>query len=170
MTVKAIEKDTWRVLLACLSGENRRVCLVALQTGLRISDVLALKTCNLAQKMKIKEIKTGKVRTVELDNDILTELRATAGELYVFPHRTIPNHPRTRQAVWKDLKRAARALGLGGRDGRGIGTHSCRKSYAKDMLSKSHGDVRAVQRDFQHADILCTTVYALAEELQLRNA
>lgn len=170
MRVKAVEKDTWRVLLACLSGENRRVCLVALQTGLRVSDVLALKTCDLRQKMSIKEIKTGKVRKVELDDDVLTELRATAGEVYVFPHRYDINRPRTRQSVWKDLKRSARALGLGGRDGHGIGTHSCRKSYARDMYNKSGGNVKAVQSDFKHADLLCTTIYALADELSIRNA
>lgn len=168
MTVKALKSDMWRVVLACLCPENRRICEVALQTGLRISDVLSLKTCDLCQKMIIREIKTGKTRAVEIDGETFTELLAGAGEVYVFQHRNDINKHKTRQAVWKDLRHAAEKLHLGGYKGRGIGTHSMRKSYAKDMLEKAHGDVKAVQRDFRHADILCTTIYALAEELQMR--
>lgn len=97
-------------ILAALTPANRLACEVSLATGLRIGDVLALKTAGLCQRMTVQEQKTGKNRRVRFTNDLYTRLLAFAGKTYVFPHRLDGRKHRTRQAVWKDLKRVQKLL------------------------------------------------------------
>ena len=94
------------LILAALMPANALALRVALHTGLRIGDVLRLKPEQLKTRFWITEQKTGKKRQIGLPEKLLAELRETAGECWVFPGRDPEKH-RTRQAVWKDMKRAA---------------------------------------------------------------
>ena len=67
---------------------------------------------------------------------------------------------RTRQAVWKDLKRVQRAF----RFEVNVGTHSMRKDYAVDLMEK-YGDIERVRRALNHSDATVTVLYALADHL-----
>lgn len=131
---------------------------VSLHTGLRISDVLDLKTAQLASRFWIIEKKTGKHKYVGLPAPLLEDLKANAGETYVFPSRSNPAKPRTRQAVWSDVKRAALAFRLP----QNVAPHSFRKAYAVELFNK-YGDIEKVRKALNHKNAETTTIYALAD-------
>lgn len=149
-------------VLAMLTPDNARVMRVALHTGLRVSDVLDLRTAQLAPRFWVTEKKTGKRRQVGLPEPLLSDLKNGAGTVWVFPGR-VPGKRRTRQAVWKDVKRAARALRLP----QNVGPHSARKVYAVDLLER-YGDIERVKRALNHSSESVTMIYALAD-LRLRS-
>lgn len=146
-------------VLAALTPSNALVMRVCLHTGLRLGDVLALRTAELAPQFWIREAKTGKRRRVNLPRPLLDAVRAQAGEVWAFPGREAQQH-RTRQAVWKDVKRAAKAFRLP----QNVAPHSARKVYAVELLGK-YGDIRRVQRALNHSNPAVTMIYAMADKL-----
>lgn len=146
-------------VLGILTPSNRLVMKTILHTGLRVGDVLALKPDMLKQQFFITERKTGKRRRVNLSSDILNELRENSGKMWVFEGRKPEKH-RTRQAVWADVKRAAKAYRLD----RNIGTHSGRKIYAVKLMEKYH-DIEKVKRALNHNSVSVTILYACADSL-----
>ena len=146
-------------MLAALTPSNRLVCRVCLQTGLRVGDVVSLKTRDLKGQFWIVEAKTKKRRRVNLPRELLDQVKAQAGEVWAFPGRK-PGQHRTRQAVWADVKRAARAF----RIRQNIAPHSFRKVYAVELLRRC-GDLKRVQRALNHSDCATTMVYVMAAEL-----
>lgn len=151
-----LNREVDRVLSA-LMPSNRLVMRVILHTGLRVSDVLALRPKDLKPRVWVREQKTGKRRLVGFPADLLADLRREAGELWVFPGRN-PRKHRTRQAVWSDVKRAAAAFRLP----QNVGTHSARKVYAVELLRK-YGDIAQVQRNLRHSSPMVTAIYAMAD-------
>lgn len=147
-------------VLRLLTRENRLAMRVALNTGMRISDVLSLETKDLKPSGWYTEGKTGKRRRLGLPGDLLEELESIAGRKYVFEGRSDWRKHRTRQAVWTDVHRAAKAL----RMDRTVGTHSARKVYAVNLLRK-YGNLAKVQRNLNHSSSSITAVYAMADQL-----
>ena len=147
-------------VLAALTPSNRLVCRVCLHTGLRVSDVLCLKTEQLKPLFYVTEAKTGKKKRVGLPSQLLEELRQNAGDVWVFPSRVDPSKHRTRQAVWRDVKRAAKAF----RMPQNVTPHSFRKVYAVDLLAR-YGDAKKVQRALNHSDMATTMIYAMADKM-----
>lgn len=152
------------LVLAALTPENRLVLRCCLHTGLRLGDVLELKPEQLKSHFWVTEQKTGKRRQVGLPEPLLSDLRKNAGRWWVFPGRN-PRKHRTRQAVWKDLKRAAKAFRLP----QNVAPHSFRKVYAVELLEK-YGDIERVRKALNHANGAVTLIYALADrELEAKN-
>lgn len=147
-------------VLAALMPVNRVVMRVCIHTGLRVGDVLALRTDQIAPRFWVTEQKTKKRRIVGLPSDLLVDMRKIAGKKYVFEHRNDPERHRTRQAVWKDVKRAARAFRLP----QNVAPHSARKVYAVDLLAK-YGDIAKVQRALNHSGPSVTMIYVMADQL-----
>lgn len=136
----------------------------ALTTGLRISDVLNLKTAQLKPHFWVTEMKTGKRRQVGLPEPLLSDIKNQAGEEWAFPGRD-GKKPRTRQAVWKDVKRAAKSFRLP----QNVGPHSARKVYAVDLLEK-YGDIERVRKALNHSRESVTLIYAMADkQLEAKN-
>lgn len=150
------DKEVDRVL-ALLTPENRLVLRACLSTGLQVSDVLALTPGQLKPHFWVTEQKTGKRRQVGLREPLLSDLKKAAGKDWVFPGRD-PRKHRTRQAVWKDVKRAAAALRLA----QNVAPHSIRKVYAVELLHK-YGDIAKVQKALNHSNAAVTLVYAMAD-------
>ena len=150
------------LVLSALTPVNRLVMRVAVYTGLRLSDVLSLRTDQLARQFWITESKTKKRRHVGLSEPLLSDLRAQAGKIWVFENARNPANHRTRQAVWKDVKRAASAFRLP----QNVAPHSFRKVYAVDLLQK-YGDLARVRRALNHSSDSVTMIYAMADA-QLR--
>lgn len=150
-------------MLGLLTYENRLVMRLLLHTGLRISDALALKPEQLKPNFWITEQKTGKRRQVGIPEPLLSDLLDNCGEHWVFPGADPWKH-RTRQAVWKDVKRAADAARLT----QNVAPHSARKVYAVELLHK-YGDIDRVQRALNHGGVEVTMIYAMADQrLQAR--
>lgn len=145
------------LVLAALTPENRLVMRTCLATGLRLGDVLQLCPEQLKPHFWVTEQKTGKRRQTGLPEPLLSDLRENAGECWVFPGRD-PRQHRTRQAVWKDIKRAAQAFRLP----QNVGPHSARKVYAVDLMRK-YGDISRVQRALNHSSPAVTMIYAMAD-------
>ncbi len=159
-----VSDDVMGHILAALMPANRLAVIVSLTTGLRISDVLNMRTCKLAERMSIVELKTGKRRTVRLSAGLVDELLAIAGKIYVFEGRCDPRKHRTRQAVYKDIKRAARAY----RVAANLTPHSCRKMYAVKQYKRTCSLSR-VRELLNHSDEAVTMIYALADALTAGN-
>lgn len=147
-------------VLAALTPANRLVVKTILHTGLRVSDVLNLRTEQLKPIFYVTEMKTGKRKRVGLPAELLDDLkRSGAGHAYVFPNRSGDGH-RTRQAVWADVKRAANAFRLE----QNVGTHSFRKDYAVELYNK-YGDIDRVRRALNHGSTITTLIYAASDKL-----
>ena len=145
-------------VLAALMPQNRLIARVCLHTGLRVGDVVALRTQDLGLQMMVTEAKTKKRRRVGLPADLLAAIRDQAGAEWAFPGRS--GGHKTRQAVWSDVKRAARAFRLP----QNVAPHSLRKVYAVDLLER-YGDLERVKRALNHGSIETTLIYAMADKL-----
>ena len=153
-------------LLAALTPHNRLAVEVSLATGLRISDVLGIKVeavRNGKGRFTVRELKTGKTRRVTLSGELLERCLSLSGRVYVFEHRLDWKRPRTRQSVWKDVKRVARLF----RVKCNLAPHTARKTYAVGLYKRS-GDLARVQRLLNHSSEAVTVLYALADELTAR--
>lgn len=148
-------------VFAALTPANRLICRVCVDTGLRVGDVVALRTDDLKAQFWIREQKTGKRRRVNLTHNLLNQLQVQAGEIWVFPSPKNPGKHRTRQAVWYDVKRAAKAFRLP----QNVAPHSLRKVYAVDLLNRCKGNVGRVQRALNHSDAATTYIYAMAYQI-----
>ena len=163
MTTEFLMWQEMEHVLAALTPANRLVCRVCVATGLRVGDVVALRTDQIGPQFWVTEQKTGKRRRVNLSKALLEELRANAGPVWVFPGARSQDKHRTRQAVWRDVKRASRAF----RVPQNVGVHSLRKVYAVDQLKKGRGNLQKVQRLLNHADMSTTMIYAMSYQLYL---
>jgi integrase len=148
-------------VLSVLTDRNRMIMRVALHTGLRVGDVLKLETAQLKPHFWVTETKTGKRRQVGLPEPLLSDIKKQAGKQWAFPGRS-GQKPQTRQAVWKDVKRAAKAFRLP----QNVGPHSARKVYAVQLLEE-YGDIERVRRALNHSSQEVTMIYAMAD-LQLK--
>lgn len=160
MRTEYIKGDEMGHVLALLMPQNALICEVALHTGLRIGDVLALRTAQLKRQFYVTEAKTGKRRRVNLPAALLSRILAQAGDPWAFPGRKA-GKPKTRQAVWADVKRAAKALRIPAN----IAPHSLRKRYAVELYHGT-GSLDRVQRALNHDRPLVTLLYALADTLR----
>jgi len=137
---------------------------LALHSGLRISDVLHIRTDTLLgatnRRITVHERKTGKARRLTIPAKLYNRMAAQAGRVYVWPCRTDWRKPRTRQAVYKDVRRAAKLFRAPGV----VTPHSARKTWAVGQLERD-GDMQRVQRLMQHRDPAVTAIYALANHL-----
>lgn len=152
-----------RHVLMALTPENRLVCEVCLATGLRVGDVLALKTKNLvnSQKFTIKEQKTGKSRLVYIPKWLRDNLLQHAGRVWVFEGRLDPKKHRTRQAVFKDLRRASKAFRITAH----VSPHSLRKVYAVAYFERTKS-LEKVRKLLNHSSEAVTMLYAMADRLK----
>lgn len=138
--------------------------LVIVRTGLRISDVVELRTNQIAPRLTLKEKKTGKSRRIYIGQRLADAILAQAGEIWAFPgadrgQQDGETH-RSRQAVWRDLHRAAKACRLPQ-----LSAHSGRKAYAVDLYQRT-GDLGKVQQALNHDNPATTLIYALADHLE----
>lgn len=150
-------------ILAALMPTNALVMRVCMATGLRVSDVLELRTHDLKRRQTVRQKKTGKTRRVQWPVGLYEEMLQQAGRYWVFESRTDPKKHRQRQTVWKDVKHAeavfkrSRTL----RRSQNLGTHTARKVAAVEAYHR--GGMAAAQRLLSHSDPLVTRLYALSD-------
>lgn len=146
------------LLLGC-TRPNREALRVSMDYGARIGDVLRMRvSAARSGRWDYREEKTGKRRRVKLSRAHQAELLSIAGRVYVFEGRNDWRVPRTRQAIWKDLKRMARACRLDR-----VSVHSARKIYSVERYRESGGNMEKVCRLLNHSDEAVTALYAMAD-------
>lgn len=155
-----IKPQTYNELYRVMQRDNVLAIRVAVETGLRIDDVLRLKWENFGKSTTFTYFakKTGKKGVKKLSKLLKTELfsRNVHNSEYVFPGRKRGTH-RTRQAVWKDIKKAADVMGVT----LNVSPHSARKTYAVEL--RKEAGLPTVQRELQHSDMNTTMIYAFAD-------
>jgi len=150
--------ECWRGMYRVMQRANVNAIRVSLETGMRIDDVLSMRPEQLDEGLTFVYVakKTKKPGTATLSLELWRELKLSAGELWVFPGRD-PRKHRTRQAVYRDLKKAASVLGIEGQ----ISPHSARKTFAVELRKKE--GIAEVQKALQHTDRNVTRIYAYAD-------
>lgn len=164
------EQDVERLLGAPdpdqpLGLRDRAMLEVLYASGLRVSELVSLKTLQLSLDMGVVRVlgKGSKERLVPLGEEALAWVRRYLAEgrptilhgrvadaLFV----TARAEPMTRQAFWQLIKRYAAAVELP----RGISPHTLRHAFATHLLN--HGaDLRVVQLLLGHSDVSTTQIY-----------
>ena len=142
---------------------------VALNTGLRIGDILNLRSQNIGcGVITFTAQKTGKRGSVACPRELCDTLRARVGNrlgALIFPSPANPLLPLTRQAAWSRVKRAAKRCGV---DPAGVSPHSLRKTFAVHLYQRE--GLTAVQTALQHARVSTTEIYALSDWLSGENS
>lgn len=154
---------------------------LALDTGLRASEICALRVGDLALSERpcvvVRTGKGDKKRSVRLGKALRKHLSSylrwkkknkepTGPGAFLFLSRKYYNNrgrlrngeqpPLTRTALWRLFKLAARGTGLPER----FSIHSCRHSYASFLYKSSGYNLRMVQKQLGHASIKTTQIYA----------
>lgn len=167
------EVDALMVGAADLPGPTGAMARAALEvlyaTGLRVSEVLALRAADLdpgAATVLVRG-KGGRERMVPLSEAAKAAASAMlAGRqpgVWLFPGRD-PKRPMTRQGFALVLKQAALRGGL---DPARVSPHVLRHSFASHMLARG-ADLRSLQLLLGHADIATTEIYTHVEAERLR--
>lgn len=159
MTTEYLYQQEVDRVLSALMPQNQLIVKVMLQTGMRLSDALVLRSEGLSTSGWYTEAKTGKRRRYGIKKPLLEAILEQAGPEWAFPGRKMGTH-KTRQAVWRDIKRASVAFRLP----QNVGAHSMRKVYAVQLMKK-YGDLERVKRNLNHASGSVTAIYAMADML-----
>ena len=159
MRADYINPDIYTRVYHLLVYENALALRTSLETGLRISDVLNIEVKNFhGTKIDFIAQKTGKKGVKKISADLAKRLRSIAGERWIFTGRS-GCKPRTRQTVWKDVKKAADQLNI--KDN--LTCHSARKTYAVELFHDQ--GINKVQKELQHNRLDTTMIYAFADIL-----
>jgi integrase/recombinase XerD len=177
------ERDVEALLAApqvetTLGLRDRAMLEILYASGLRVSELVGLKSAQLSHDMGVMRImgKGSKERLVPVGEEALAWVRSylrtarpellagrVSGALFV----TARAEPMTRQAFWQNIKRYALRAGISA----SISPHTLRHAFATHLLN--HGaDLRVVQMLLGHADISTTQIYThvARERLKLLHA
>ncbi|WP_313804801.1 site-specific integrase [Cytobacillus sp.] len=137
---------------------NYFLFVLGINTGLRISDLLALKVGDVRNKshIVITEQKTGKMKRFKINNELQQHIsKFTINKdkaTYLFQSRRGQDRIHRVQA-WKILNTAAKEVGLSE-----IGTHTLRKTFGYHFYQK-YKDVAVLQQIFNHSSPAVTMRY-----------
>ena len=143
--------------------ENALALRLSLETGLRIGDCLSLTPEQLqGQTISYTAQKTGKRGKKKITADLAKRLQKISSKKFIFEGRN-GNKPRTRQTVWKDVKKASAIAKIEGN----FSPHSARKTYAvEEFHAKGFNEV---QKELQHDRAETTMLYAYSDILFRKN-
>jgi integrase len=112
-----------------------------------------------------KEQKSGKTRRVRMSKAFAESLLALGDPAspFIFPSRFDTLKHRSRQAVYKDIRRAAKAFRLP----QHVSPHTARKVYAVNAYKRT-GSMKQVQQLLNHSSEAVTMLYALADQITAR--
>ena len=153
-------EEVARLLNASPGLKYKAALSVAYGAGLRASEVISLKVCDIdSQRMiiRVEQGKGGKDRNVMLSPHLLTLLRAwwqaARPKGWLFPGRN-PVQPMTTRQLNRACHAAAQAAGIE----RNVSLHTLRHSFATHLLEQNI-DVRVIQVLLGHAKIESTALY-----------
>ena len=166
MKSEYVEREAVEKILEMVSPKVQLICKVAITTGLRIGDVVQIKSYQIAKsnRITVRQQKTNKSRRVYIRRDLLRDMRGIAGDTWVFTGRNPKKHF-TRQGVWKAIKKAARDNGYK----ENISPHTFRKFYAVNLMRRGY-DLKYVSKRLGHSSEFVTIIYAMADILSKKKS
>lgn len=157
MRSKYLDAPEVRGLRECLTEGEWLPLWLALETGLRIGDVVKLKRENLKPDgLHYRAQKTRKQGVAQVSAELRRRLPARGKWLFPSPYKK--GEHITRQCAWARIKRAAKRAGL---NPEGVSPHSLRKVFAVELYREK--GFEAVKKALQHANALTTEVYSFAD-------
>ncbi len=139
--------------------KNYLLFVVGINTGLRISDILALQVYDVRNRthITIKEKKTGKEKRFLINNHLRDDFEKYIYNMkdneYLFQSRKGKNRPISRVQAYRILNKAAVAIGLNE-----VGTHTLRKTFGY-WHYQVYKDVAILQDIFNHSSPSITLRY-----------
>lgn len=164
--------DTIDEIKSYLMKKNHRdylLFLVGVQTGLRISDILALKVKDVqGSYITLREKKTNKFKRIEIASILKREFKSYCQDKkeneYLFKSRQGVNKPIERTTAYKILKDVEEEFGL-----EAIGCHSLRKTFGYHFYNKTK-DVALLMELFNHKEESITLRYIGIKQETLNKA
>jgi len=142
-----------------LKSKNTRdyiLFLLGINTGLRISDLLNLKVCDIKNIIYIKEKKTGKENFILLNKSVKRELNkyiiTKKYNDYLFTAR-YTNRKLSRIRAYKILKEVGEVFNINH-----LGCHSLRKTFGYNFYKK-YKDIAALMDILNHSQEIVTMRY-----------
>jgi len=136
--------------LAEQSYRNYFIFVFGINTGLYLTDILALRVKDVRNKdyIKVDENGSGRIRTIVFSGGLKKEISKYTNhkndEQLLFPSRK-GDKPIGRQTIWRFINEAAKASGVIGN----IGAHTMRKTYGFHMYERTK-DAVSLQIEFGH--------------------
>ena len=168
-TVLSVE-EVRRFMGAISNVKHRAALMTSYAAGLRASEVVALRLCDIdSQRMVIhvRHAKGRKDRTVMLSTQLLALLRdyvrAVRPGQWLFPG-TVPARPLAVRSLQKACENASRASGLP----KHVTVHTLRHSFATHLLDAGT-DLRVIQTLLGHSSVKTTQRYTHVSTLRLRS-
>lgn len=147
-----------------LSEKNRLIYEIGASSGLRVSDVVALKKEQLLKTNRptIMQQKTKKRKRIYIGNKLYKKLiefieKDTSENPHIFHAVTEEKKHLSRQSVWKAFARASKKAKVT----YPVGTHCMRKKYSAKKYALSGGDISEVQHHLQHFKSSDTLAYII---------
>jgi len=170
MTVEPIrDKEKIKSMYYYLNGKTPKYGLMfkfGLNTGLRISDILPMKTKDIFNEqgvfkdyLVLNEKKTGKEKKIKINNALrkaLTDFipqESRKGEFFLFYNKKSGSNIKRIQA-YKVLKKAACICGI-----ENFGTHSMRKTWGYWTYKASKYNIGLIMETFNHSSQNVTLRY-----------
>ena len=160
MRSEYVTKEVLELLLKRMHPGNALAVRLSLVTGLRIGDCLKTLTSDLnGGYLNYTAQKTGKPGVAFVGEALQNELLLNSGGSgFCFPGKN-GDKPRTRQAVYTDLKKCAKDLKIT----ENVTPHTARKVFAvEELKNKSFAEV---QEELQHSNSSITMLYACSDKL-----
>lgn len=142
------------------SDRNALLFATGIYTGLRISDILALRVRDVREKdyIVIREIKTGKEKRIKINRFLKKQYalytRDRKNYECLFHGKERLNKPISRQQAYNILNHAAEKVGLN----ESIGTHTMRKTFGYHYYKRTK-DIAMLQKLYNHAHPSITLRY-----------
>ncbi len=132
---------------------------IGAETGLRITDILNIKVTDYYAGTVIEQ-KTKKAKEIKLSDktkkQIANHIKANNLQLHnyiIFSTIRRVNKPLSRRQAHYVIRGVSGQLGL-----KNVGTHSLRKTYAREHFKKHH-NLEALQQELNHKYITTTLMY-----------
>lgn len=159
MKSRFLDEGEIKALRSVITDEAFLPLRLSLETGLRIGDVVGLKTADVkADGIHYTAQKTGKAGVAVISSDLRRRLCLKHRREWLFPSPYRPGKHLTRQAVWARIKVAGKRAGV---DLEGLSPHAMRKVCAVELYRKK--GFNAVKEALQHSSTATTEIYAYAD-------
>lgn len=177
MRTRALEKNELELIFYYIKNGGSRgdikirgnfqiylICLIQLNTGLRIGDVLNLRVKDIITgKLNVIEQKTGKIQNRKINEDIIEIIRVYCNRKFLSEDDNIFSF--SIRWVQKFLKKVSFCAEINN-----FSTHSFRKTYAHMQYTNNKYNIELVRRLLNHSSVIVTQKYLGVTDSEVENA